>query len=629
MINARGGLSGRVRKKSNRGFDIHRDSHIFANRATDEERFPDLKPGFNKPACCAVLIGLVIFVGGLGMTVLGYYAEQLSDLSDNDNSVKLISEKQNYQHLYNFRIVGPIIMGCGIFTILCACVVLQEAREKKKMVHLKKDTNVTQLPNYTTVTSKNTRKNSLDVVPGTSGISRLHPCNLNRSQTSMRSDSLAVPGHSVPSLLFTEDQTQVPTRASDNQNLSLSQRLAISQERFKVPNSPMIMIHRSSMSDLAMLTPVDGDKSFSYFNDAYQTTGSDSSKRATDGSPSNASIQRMSSSESGSYGSFTDSKSNSSDEGEKPERTPPGGISSEYENSKRNSKDYFEKPNLLQATLTTTRRLSITSMLSASTIDSIDEEVLLKATMMMEDVTKQTVTIPSSKDYSDTFAEKSNVKQKYVESELEDKKRASLLPLTGKDGHHNSDYPIIYVDTHDNHDNDIKTELVDAKNGTYSPVYNRGDPVIYERSRHHSIPKEQHSLHKKEQRHRSKEKRRPKSGSGRVLVRQEKHFDVHSSDSEDGNIVNKAYRTHLQEMAQNGNLPPDEVEMTTFQSKGIQVDKYDSQDTYCGVEIVREDPPLNSDIVDGITGKDLSAGQSTIRTRPSIEYNDGIREVTL
>ncbi|XP_070554854.1 uncharacterized protein [Ptychodera flava] len=628
MINARGGLSGRVRRKSKRAVDFHRDAHT--HRVTAEVRFPDLKPGFNKPACCAVLIGLLIFAGGLGMTVMGYYADELSDKTIvNGNTVEVVRDSVRYDHLYNFRIVGPIIMGCGIFTILCACVVLQEAREKKKLANIKRANPIANNPNYSIKPFQKTKTECLEVVPSTSGIAKgyLHPGQFNRSEASIRSDSIAVTGHSIPSLLVPDETGLAYSRTlGEGQDLSLSEKLAISQERFKVPSSPMILIHRSSMADLDRLPSINDSKSFTYCNDGYQATGSDHSRKANADSLSDASVQCMSSTDSDSHGSFSDSRESSSGDDDRGRRAPSYGRKQNDKSSK--SREYSEKPNLLQATLTTTRRLSITSMLSASTIDSVDEEILLKATMMMEDVTTQTVTIPTNKDYAGAFPKKSTRQNNNEHSDGKAKQiRSMSIPQNDKEG--NIDYPVIYVNADDDQlptTQGIPTD--NAQNGTsYDDNAAFGKvPEIKNTSHNHTVPVNLSTNSVSGNRKRSR--RRAKSGSPRLLVRQKKHFDVSSSDSEnDASTCNPVYRRRLRELEYNGNAHAgsSEFEMTTFQNRDCGRDKHYSmptQDSEYDVEIVTEVSSPNH-------VNDLPICRSPVRTRPSLDYSESVQEVTL
>ncbi|XP_052125691.1 uncharacterized protein LOC113212298, partial [Frankliniella occidentalis] len=86
-------------------------------------------------ACKAFSFGLALMVIGTTMAVVGYYADQLSigqELRGN-LTVQFKNESRGF-HLNNLSYAGPIIMGCGGFIVVAACVMTFEARDSAAKV---------------------------------------------------------------------------------------------------------------------------------------------------------------------------------------------------------------------------------------------------------------------------------------------------------------------------------------------------------------------------------------------------------------------------------------------------------------------------------------------------------------
>ena len=85
--------------------------------------------------CNATLVifsvsAVIVFAIGIGMCVIAYHASSaIMGLKEKDmkpaEAAEYLSESDTriYRLLYNFRIIGPILMGIGGFVILCCIVV--------------------------------------------------------------------------------------------------------------------------------------------------------------------------------------------------------------------------------------------------------------------------------------------------------------------------------------------------------------------------------------------------------------------------------------------------------------------------------------------------------------------------
>ena len=99
-------------------------------KKTENQRFYCWVPCMLGP-CIGGLVGLVILLGGAAMCTTGYYAKHFasSPMSNGSHIVTQVDRSKEF-HMYNMTFVGPVIMGCGCFVIIIACVVVCEQRDK-------------------------------------------------------------------------------------------------------------------------------------------------------------------------------------------------------------------------------------------------------------------------------------------------------------------------------------------------------------------------------------------------------------------------------------------------------------------------------------------------------------------
>lgn len=85
--------------------------------------------------CIGGFIGLAVLLGGASMCATGYYAKYFASSleSNGTHSVTTVNNSKHF-HMHNFTFIGPVIMGCGCFAIVVACVVVCEQRDKEVRV---------------------------------------------------------------------------------------------------------------------------------------------------------------------------------------------------------------------------------------------------------------------------------------------------------------------------------------------------------------------------------------------------------------------------------------------------------------------------------------------------------------
>ncbi|XP_071807931.1 uncharacterized protein [Asterias amurensis] len=92
---------------------------------------------FCQKHCCntvtsCLFVGVMISLGSIAMTVCGYFAMNIaSQTVVNANVTEVVVNEQLHENLYKFRTFGPVMIGFGGFLIMCACVLLCEAKDKK------------------------------------------------------------------------------------------------------------------------------------------------------------------------------------------------------------------------------------------------------------------------------------------------------------------------------------------------------------------------------------------------------------------------------------------------------------------------------------------------------------------
>ena len=82
--------------------------------------------------CLGGLVGLLVFLGGVAMSVVGFYSKKLSTSQANNgtHTYDVINNNKRF-HVNNLTYLGPVIMGCGCFVMVVACVVVCEARDRQ------------------------------------------------------------------------------------------------------------------------------------------------------------------------------------------------------------------------------------------------------------------------------------------------------------------------------------------------------------------------------------------------------------------------------------------------------------------------------------------------------------------
>ena len=126
---ARGGILGRV----NKGEAFRQKQKLKAHYAEQRKRknkrrrcrcvLPCMWPVF-----LAVLAGLCIMAGGCTMCVVGFYADDFSQVKTFNGT--LGRDDAAFFHFKNLVFAGPVIMGIGCFIIVVAFVVVCEERDK-------------------------------------------------------------------------------------------------------------------------------------------------------------------------------------------------------------------------------------------------------------------------------------------------------------------------------------------------------------------------------------------------------------------------------------------------------------------------------------------------------------------
>ena len=105
-------------------------------RKEDELGFYCWVPFMWKP-CVAGFVGLFVLLGGTAMSVLGYYARDLATerVSNGTHAYHTVNDNKRIS-IGLLTYIGPVVMGFGCFTIVVACVVVCEQRDKEIRVKI-------------------------------------------------------------------------------------------------------------------------------------------------------------------------------------------------------------------------------------------------------------------------------------------------------------------------------------------------------------------------------------------------------------------------------------------------------------------------------------------------------------
>ncbi|XP_033122854.1 uncharacterized protein LOC117121685 [Anneissia japonica] len=116
--------------------EYYRRQRLIRYRYTAQERkrlrqqqIKDDLRGLRVPSIVCLVVGVLFTLGSVAMTVCGYYAESIAT-QDADNSTVYVDEHLK-EHLEDLKKVGPVLVGCGIFTSMCALVIVFETRNDK------------------------------------------------------------------------------------------------------------------------------------------------------------------------------------------------------------------------------------------------------------------------------------------------------------------------------------------------------------------------------------------------------------------------------------------------------------------------------------------------------------------
>ncbi|XP_071964578.1 uncharacterized protein [Antedon mediterranea] len=81
--------------------------------------------GLRMPSIICLTFGILFTFGSIAMTACGYYAEDIATSQTVGNSTVYVDVDLK-EHLEDFKRIGPVLIGCGIFISMCALVVVFE-----------------------------------------------------------------------------------------------------------------------------------------------------------------------------------------------------------------------------------------------------------------------------------------------------------------------------------------------------------------------------------------------------------------------------------------------------------------------------------------------------------------------
>lgn len=82
------------------------------------------------PGACVLLAGVLLLVG-MGVAVAGYWPNQARKITSQHATVQRSSNGRTASE--KLKLVGPIIMGVGLFVFICASTLLYENRDQRQM----------------------------------------------------------------------------------------------------------------------------------------------------------------------------------------------------------------------------------------------------------------------------------------------------------------------------------------------------------------------------------------------------------------------------------------------------------------------------------------------------------------
>ncbi|KAJ8032757.1 hypothetical protein HOLleu_22799 [Holothuria leucospilota] len=135
--------------RSRRGDDLqHTDVHTSQSIADNDDELNDrefterqektttvesLRSCIGNWVC--LLFGFLVLAGSIAMTVFGFLASEFSQKTSSvDNVTTEVRDKELFETLTSLKTYGPIMIGCAVFIIMCACVLLCDARDRLNKV---------------------------------------------------------------------------------------------------------------------------------------------------------------------------------------------------------------------------------------------------------------------------------------------------------------------------------------------------------------------------------------------------------------------------------------------------------------------------------------------------------------
>lgn len=86
---------------------------------------------FCSTSCVCMFIGVIIALGSIAMTACSYFADVIArETILAGNATEIVIDEPLRSTIAKFRTIGPILIGLGIFFMLCACVLLCEAKDR-------------------------------------------------------------------------------------------------------------------------------------------------------------------------------------------------------------------------------------------------------------------------------------------------------------------------------------------------------------------------------------------------------------------------------------------------------------------------------------------------------------------
>ncbi|XP_072045278.1 LOW QUALITY PROTEIN: uncharacterized protein [Amphiura filiformis] len=86
---------------------------------------------FCSTSCMCMIIGVIITAGSIAMTACSYFADVLArETIIAGNVTEIILDEHLRTRITRYRTIGPVLIGLGSFFILCACVLICEARDR-------------------------------------------------------------------------------------------------------------------------------------------------------------------------------------------------------------------------------------------------------------------------------------------------------------------------------------------------------------------------------------------------------------------------------------------------------------------------------------------------------------------